>query len=140
VILKNPEIEILPSYVVPPPDEFWETFPKNYPKNLNVTVDVARLERLIEHCQSQWTRAQKLIAEKAVANLKGKNLTKFKHELPGLSEKNAKTAKENRVAMTDVIATWIKKGFVAGLLIIHQERVLERTPSWRQFKETRYGP
>ncbi len=48
VILKNPEIKSLPSYVVPPPAEFWDTFPKNYPKNLNAIVDTERLERLIK--------------------------------------------------------------------------------------------
>jgi hypothetical protein len=54
VTLKNPEIKSLPSYVVPPPAEFWDTFPKKYPKNLNAIVDIARLERLIKSCQSKW--------------------------------------------------------------------------------------
>jgi hypothetical protein len=35
-------------------------------------------------------------------------------ELPPPIEKNAKSAIENGAAMTDVLATWLKKGFVAG--------------------------
>jgi hypothetical protein len=37
----------------------------------------------------------------------------LKYELPALKVKNAKTAKDNGVAMTDLIATWVKKGYVA---------------------------
>jgi hypothetical protein len=32
VLIKNPEILELESYTSPPPTEFWENFPSDYPK------------------------------------------------------------------------------------------------------------
>jgi hypothetical protein len=55
------------------------------------------------------------IAKKAVARLKGELPVRLKKDLPFLLEKNAKSAIEHGRAMTDVLATWLKKGFVAGL-------------------------
>ncbi len=72
------------------------------------------MEKLISKCWGVWTVAQKRVAEKAVKRLKGKAPVSLKFILPPLSEKNAKTALDNGRAMTDVLATWIKKRFVAG--------------------------
>lgn len=48
-----------------------------------------------------------------MSSLKGKNVVKLKHKLPALKVKNAKTARDNGAAMTDVIVTWVKKGYIA---------------------------
>jgi hypothetical protein len=57
---------------------------------------------------------EKRTAEKLLKNLEGKAPAPLKNVLPGLMEKNAPSALENGEFMTDVLATWIKKGFVAG--------------------------
>jgi hypothetical protein len=53
--------------------------------------------------------------KKGSGKVKGFKIDKaLKRFAPPLKERNAKTALENGAAMTDVLATWIKKGFVAG--------------------------
>jgi hypothetical protein len=75
---------------------------------------VERLESLIARCKNAWTLSEKHIAKIAVARLKGELPVKLIKPLPTLREKNAPSAIENGTAMTDVLATWLKKGFVAG--------------------------
>ncbi len=75
---------------------------------------MARLESLIARCKGAWTLSEKHIAKTAVARLKGELPVKLIKHLPTLREKNAPSAIENGAAMTDVLATWLKKGFVAG--------------------------
>jgi hypothetical protein len=58
--------------------------------------------------------SEKYKAQKAIDSLSGNRPVKLIKELPPLKEKNAKSAVENGAAMTDVLATWLKKGFVAG--------------------------
>jgi hypothetical protein len=58
--------------------------------------------------------ARKICPRKAVARLKGFLPVKLNKSLPEIKEKNAKSALENGEAMTDVLATWLKKEFVAG--------------------------
>ncbi len=111
---KNPEIPILNSYEAQPPEEFWKSFPSNYPAGLKRTVNVVVLKKYIERCWNEWTLPQKRTAEKLLKNLEGKAPAPLKRNLLGLIEKNAPSALENGEFMTDVLATWIKKGFVAG--------------------------
>jgi hypothetical protein len=111
---KNPEIPVLRSYDVPPPSEFWDSFPNNYPSGLKRIVNVVMLKKYVERCWNQWTLPQKRTAEKLLKNLEGNSPAPLKQHLPGLIEKNAPSALENGEFMTDVLATWVKKGFVAG--------------------------
>ncbi len=69
---------------------------------------------MIKQCQNSWTLPEKHLAAKAVRKLKGELPVKLLKVLPALNEKNAKSAIENGRAMTDVLATWLKKGFVVG--------------------------
>jgi hypothetical protein len=111
---KNPEIPVLENYVAHPEPNFWEAFPSHYPSQLKQSVNVKNLKWYMEKCWPDWTLPQKRTALKAVAFLEAKvpaPLTKF---LPGLIEKNAPSAVENGEFMTDVLATRVKKGFVAG--------------------------
>ncbi len=66
------------------------------------------------HCWNSWTLPQKRTVEKLLKTLQGKTPAPLKFDLPALVEKNAPSAVENGEFMTDVLATWIKKGFVAG--------------------------
>jgi hypothetical protein len=105
---------VLTDYVNPAPCSFWKVFPSYYPTKIVSCVKVKKLEKLISKCWGVWTVAQKRVAEKAVKGLKGEAPVTLKTRLPPLTEKNAKTALDNGRAMTDVLATWIKKSFVAG--------------------------
>jgi hypothetical protein len=74
----------------------------------------SRIRKVIDFCKKDWTLSEKNTAAKAVRNLKGEKEVDLIGRLPPTREKNAKTATDNGIAMTDVLATWLKKGFVAG--------------------------
>jgi hypothetical protein len=113
--VKNPEIPELENYAVAPKQNFWDIFPSNYPTGVrHGGVNIPELEKLIEKCKGKWTLSEKIKSEKALRNLKGEKILVLVCALPPLKEKNAKSAVENGRAMTDVLATWLKKGFVAG--------------------------
>jgi hypothetical protein len=111
---KNPDIPALKSYSSPPNESFWELFPTHYPSDLKQTVNISNLKKYIDICWHDWTLPQKRTATKAVAFLEAKVPAPLKQSLPGLIEKNAPSALENGEFITDVLATWVKKGFVAG--------------------------
>jgi hypothetical protein len=111
---KHNDIPFLPSYGVPPDSKFWELFPSNFPKSVKSPVNVTVLESYISKCWHDWTDTEKRSAQKAVKRIKGEIPVKLKYELPPLWEKNAASAIENRKQMTDTLADWVRKGFVAG--------------------------
>ena len=53
-------------------------------------------------------------AEKVVRDLKEGTSAYQKCSLPPIKTVNSKSAYENGEMLTDTIATWVKKGFVAG--------------------------
>jgi hypothetical protein len=77
-------------------------------------VNVTVLESYISKCWHDWTDTEKRFAQKAVKRIMGEIPVKLKYELPPLWEKNAASALENGRQMTDTLADWIRKGFVAG--------------------------
>jgi hypothetical protein len=126
--LKNPDIPELPRYDCRLPAEFWKSFPSNYPDSMRIGgVKIDRLKLLVRRCWSRWTLPEKHIAKKAVARLKGELPVRLKKDMPFLLEKNAKSAIEHGRAMTDVLGTWLKKGFVAGPFDRPHMRVSEET-------------
>jgi hypothetical protein len=111
---KNPEIPVLSDYHSYPDQKFWDLFPSHHPTNLKKTIDVENLKKYIDKCWADWTLPQKRTASKAMAFLEARKPAPLTRSLPGLIEKNAPSAIENGEFMTDVLATWVKKGFVAG--------------------------
>ena len=57
---------------------------------------------------------EKRVAKKALRMVKGKVPVALKNSLKGVRTKNVKSAIENGRFMTDTIAGWVKKKFVAG--------------------------
>ncbi len=87
-MIKNPEIPVLKNYEKPPPREFWEIFPSNYPKTLRQGgVKVRELEKVIDFCKKDWTLSEKITAAKAVRNLKGEKEVDLIDRLPPHSRK-----------------------------------------------------
>ncbi len=73
-----------------------------------------KLKQYVSRCWESWMLPQKRTALRAVSFLSAKKPIPLLKPLPGLIEKNAPSAIENGEFMTDVLATWVKKGFVAG--------------------------
>ena len=112
--VKNPEIPVLKSYEKDPGKNFWKIFPKFYPEKPEASVKKGKLQSYIQKCWFSWTRAQKGTALKAMRRVAGKEKVILKHELKEIKVKNAKSAFENGLHMTDAICGWVKKKFVAG--------------------------
>jgi hypothetical protein len=104
----------LPDYDKIPDESFWKVFPSHYPTAVYSPVNIEKLENLIKICWYDWTDSERLTAQKALSRVKGEIPVKFTHELPGINERNAKSAIENGAQMTDALADWILKKFVAG--------------------------
>ena len=115
MVKKVPEIPPLDNYSKSAPDWFWEKFPKSDPAVLNRRkLNVKNLKKLIQKCWFDWTPAQRETAKRALRNADGGAHTKLKKSLGPLKAKNVRSAHKNGMWMTDVIASWVKKGFVAG--------------------------
>ena len=60
------------------------------------------------------TRAERKRANKIFKDLQVGADAYQRSELPPITSRNAKTAYEHGALLTDTIATWVNKGFVAG--------------------------
>ena len=69
---------------------------------------------MIKKCWFDWSPAQRETAKRALRNADGGALTKLKKTLGPLKAKNVRSAHKNGMWMTDAIATWVKKGLLAG--------------------------
>jgi len=84
--IKNPEIKILNSYNSKPDNEFWESFPNNYPKKTRCTVKTSKLKSYIQKCWFNWTRSQRGVAKKALKRAQGKMEVPLNKTLSRISE------------------------------------------------------
>ena len=113
--LKCKEIPKLKDYKTIPAKEFWERFPSSsIPSKIEVSVDTEKLEMLLEDNGNILKDSEKARAATCLENLKSGASSFQKSELPSNFSKNALSAVNNGAEVTDVIASWIKKGFVAG--------------------------
>ena len=113
--LKNPEIPLLASYKEDLDTEFWEAFPRaELPKEATTRVNVGAMKKHIESCRGKMSQSETRRAERVIRDLeKGADACQSV-QLPPLCTANAQSAYENGALLTDTIATWVKKGFVAG--------------------------
>ena len=113
--VKNLEIPRLVNYNECPDNSFWEKFPKrDLPLVAETTVNVNAFEEEIELVKNFMTSTELRRAGKVIEDLRQGAEAFQKTELPPVNTVNAKSALENGEVLTDTIATWIKKGFVAG--------------------------
>ncbi len=137
---KNPEIPVLENYQDDPGKHFWDCFPKHYPSVPKCTVDIDNLKKYVDKCWLDWTLPQKNTALKAVAFLEAKKSAPLLYPLPGLIEKNAPSAIENGEFMTDVLVTWVKKGFVAGPFVAPPMEGFRGNPLMAAVQKTKVRP
>ena len=115
MVKKATEIPVLEDYSKNAPAWFWEKFPNSNPESLKKQkLNVKNLKKLIQKCWFDWSPAQRETAKRALRSADGGALTKLKKSLGPLKAKNVRSAHKNGMWMTDAIATWVKKGFVAG--------------------------
>ena len=113
--LKNAEIPILTDYGGSAGDEFWKKFPRReLPVKVSTRVDVEKFKHLIGEVRHKMSATEVRRAERTVSDLINGASAFQKSELPPLSSVNSKSAEDNGALLTDTIATWVKKGFVAG--------------------------
>ncbi len=112
---KFENIPTLADYTVIPEDSFWDNFPKRgLPSRPSTRVKVDILEEEIYLVKDKLTKSELRRAERVVKDLRYGAEAYQRNELPPISTCNAKSAYEYGELLTDKIASWIVKGFVAG--------------------------
>ena len=113
--LKNLEIPRLDDYESSPNDEFWDSFPRmGLPAQAETAINIDKFNKGIEEVKGKMTASDLKRATKVLDDLRSGADAYQRSPLPPVNTFNAKTAYENGQILTDTIATWIKKGFVAG--------------------------
>ena len=103
------------SYEDAPPKDFWLHFPFNpLPDGIKQPLNVKNLENLLEQQSEFLTFCEINRAYKCIGNLTSGANSFQKTVLPPCSVKNSKPAFKFGEEVTDTIAGWIKKEFVAG--------------------------
>ncbi len=111
---KNPEVPVLNDYSKKPPIEFWKIFPSNpLPENILTNVLAENLIELLNENRSLLTDSQFVRGMKAANSLLNGADSCQKGPLPSCHEKNAKKTVLYGEAVTDTVATWVKKGFAS---------------------------
>ena len=114
-VIKNKEIPVLESYEEAADSSFWEKFPKRaLPKRVETKVNVLALKKKIFAAKQKMARTELNRAKRVLKNLQFGASAFQRGPLPPLIGKNAKSTATHGRFLTDTIATWVKKGFVAG--------------------------
>ena len=113
--IKKLEIPELASYEGNASEEFWEKFPKgDLPTTVNTRVNTTAFKQKIFAACDKMSKTEYNRAKRTLRNLqKGANSYQ-KAPLPPVSAKNSESTRTYGKYLTDTIATWVKKGFVAG--------------------------
>ena len=113
--LKCPEVQKLGNYEGPPPKSFWNTFPfSSLPTDVSSNINVKTLDEIIKSNEEKLTFTELSRAFKCVDNFKFGASSFQKMPLPSCFCKNSVETAKFGTQITDTIATWVKKGFVAG--------------------------
>ena len=112
---KHVLIPLLEDYQTAPSDCFWNNFPVNpIPKKVSSPLDISELETLIKERKELMTNAEVERAYRAIKYLKEGAPSSQKSELPAVYCKNAASTFSYGPELTDTVADWVNKGFVAG--------------------------
>jgi hypothetical protein len=112
---KCPEIMVLNTYEGKPDKNFWVSFPRaDLPTSVVSKVNCLELKKIIDNVKDRLSIAQITRAEKSMKYLSNGAPSFQSKPLGPCMVKNSKAAIDNGIEVTDSIASWIKKGFVAG--------------------------
>ncbi len=112
---KFPEIPTLSSYGLGATKEFWENFPSNpLPSKPETRIDVEALKALIVTYSPSLLKSEQKRALKCIDYLETGGPAFQIRPLGSCHVKNSKAATQHGEEVTDTIAVWITKKFVAG--------------------------
>ncbi len=112
---KFPEIPTLSTYGLGASKEFWANFPSNpIPRKPETRIDVEALKKIIESCSPSLLKSEQKRARKCIEYLETGGPAFQKGPLGSCHVKNSKAATQHGEEVTDTIAAWITKKFVAG--------------------------
>ena len=113
--IKNLEIPELDSYEGHASEDFWEKFPKReLPTTVDTRVNTTAFKRKIFAARNKMSRTEYNRAKRTLRNLKKGAKSYQKAPLPPVSTENSESTGTYGKYLTDTVATWVKKGFVAG--------------------------
>jgi hypothetical protein len=112
---KNPEIPRLKEYGGNGSQEFWSKFPRNdIPPKPETKIDTSKLKKLVEENSSKLLKAELNRANRCIEYLEIGGPAFQKDPIGPCVVKNSKKSLEFGASVSDTIATWITKKFVAG--------------------------
>jgi hypothetical protein len=110
-----PDIPTLADYHVPPPPSFWSCFPaKSLPHSPSTPIDQSLFASLVHTAFPLWSFQQRSLAQFALHSICHGAKPRWTQPLPSIFTTNTPSAFIHGAAITDTIASWITKGFVAG--------------------------
>jgi len=113
--LKHPYILPLDDYNLCPEAEFWTNFPANgLSKGPRTCIKKHRLAILIKKYSKNWDTFQKQVAKRALKILNNGAETVTMSYLPPIRAKNCQSAIIYGKFLTDTVADWVQKKYVAG--------------------------
>jgi hypothetical protein len=112
---KFKNIPVMDNYDCNLPENFWVNFPESdLPKAPFEKIDIDRLEYLVESCKPKLLVSEYQRALKCIDYLRFGAPSFQLSNLPACLEKNSSIALKHGAAVTDVLASWVSKKFVAG--------------------------
>ncbi len=113
--LKFKEIPILPNYGGNGSESFWKQFPHNeLPTKPETRVDHGKLMSILAEKSQFLLKSEKNRAERCIDYLCNGGPSFQMQKLGSCCVKNSKQATQHGAAVTDTIASWVEKKFVAG--------------------------
>ncbi len=113
---KFKEIPVMDDYDCELPEAFWANFPKNDLPNVPFEkFNIKKLECLVNNCKDKLLDSEYQRALKSIDYLRFGAPSFQMSPLPACVVKNSPVALKYGAAVTDVLASWVRKKFVAGL-------------------------
>jgi hypothetical protein len=112
---KCPEIQPLSSYKLPPPADFWRSFPSTVlPSHPNSVLNHVRLRGIIDSQYNLLSFGQRVRSDRIIQDLENGAAAPFRSELPGARNPNTPSVVSHGEEFTDTLAWWVRCGYVAG--------------------------
>ncbi len=110
-----PQIPTLPDYHSSPPPTFWTSFPyRPLPPSPTTPVNQSLFGSMVHDAFPSWSFQQRTLGQQALHSICHGAQPRWTKPLPGLFTPNTPSAYLYGPQITDTIAAWITKGFVAG--------------------------
>jgi hypothetical protein len=117
--LKCPEIPALSTYRFPPPPNFWNRFPSQpLPTTPSTPINIQRLSSIVDSAHHKMTSGEQARAELLIHELTHGVSVPFSTSLHALREKNSASVIHYGHEFTDILASWVKGGYVAGPFVV----------------------